>query len=441
MITRDDLHRFAPRAQEVWIHELERLGPDLVEHYGMAPVHWAHLAGQIGHETDGLSLVRMRENMSFRTPERILEVYSYRLGVALEKDRDLRASYHTKQELARALVGRPQLLADIVYGGREGTPWMQGHLYIGRGPTQITHRNNYAAVRDEIRRQPGGESCPDLVERPEALESAEWGIRSAFADWQIKGLSRYAGKGDIDAVSAALNTGSPTNVKSVHGLASRRRWTAKASAIWGIASRPQRPDRADDAGPGTPAQVGKLELGASGDHVRELQQALGRKGYHCGDADGVFGVLTQRAVVAFQSEHAMTPDGIATPAMVALVEQSAAAPLGPRESLTPEDLAEQGSQTIPAAQAVGFWGRSMGWLGIGGAGSSLAFPELISSGVDLITKHAGELALVERGLVLRVAGIGAFCLLGYAGYRLSRLGLEIIEARVKAARSGANLGR
>lgn len=231
-ISREDLARMYPRALPEWLDAMAEVGPMLASFYGFNRLDWVHLCGQIGAETNGLSLAKMQENMNFTTAKRILEVYSYRLGVALQREPALKSKYGTREKLAAALVRNPKELADLVYGGREGTPWRQGSKYIGRGPTQITHLNNYKAIGEEIARQPGGDVF-DLVAHPEMLaDNPELGIRSAFADWHIKGLSRWARKDDCDTLSDALNTGNIRDNVKPHGLPERRRQTALAKTIW-----------------------------------------------------------------------------------------------------------------------------------------------------------------------------------------------------------------
>lgn len=238
MITREDLARMYPRALPEWLDAMAELAPLLANHYGFNRLDWVHFLGQIGAETNGLSLARMQENMNFTTAKRIKEVYSYRLKLAINyvtTGRQKEPAWvrgKTVDQVAASLVRKPKELADIVYGGREGTGWLQGSKYVGRGPTQITHLNNYKAIGEEIARQPGGEAF-DLVANPEMLaDNPELGIRSAFADWHIKGLSRWAQKDDCDTLSDALNTGNIRDNVKPHGLPERRRQTALAKSIW-----------------------------------------------------------------------------------------------------------------------------------------------------------------------------------------------------------------
>ena len=58
-----------------------------------------------------------------------------------------------------------------------------------------------------------------------------------------------------------------------------------------------------------------LRNGDSGDDVKDMQSKLIKVGYYCGDskADGDFGKRTQLAVIAFQLDHSLDPDGICGP--------------------------------------------------------------------------------------------------------------------------------
>lgn len=57
-----------------------------------------------------------------------------------------------------------------------------------------------------------------------------------------------------------------------------------------------------------------LSFGSRGPNVKLIQSLLNRIGYNAGTVDGVFGTQTQQAVVAFQRNNGLTPDGIVGPA-------------------------------------------------------------------------------------------------------------------------------
>lgn len=54
-----------------------------------------------------------------------------------------------------------------------------------------------------------------------------------------------------------------------------------------------------------------LKFGSRGGEVSQLQQTLNNKGYWSGPVDGVFGPLTEKAVVKFQVSNKILVDGIA----------------------------------------------------------------------------------------------------------------------------------
>lgn len=328
--TRADLARMFPRARPGWIDALATLAPQLCEFYDVGRLEWCHICGQIAAETAGLSIDKMVENMRFTSTRRILEVYGYRLGVAIQAGPVFGRRYRSKAELARALVDQPEMLADVVYGGphgREGTPPWQGSRYLGRGPLQTTHLNNYRAARDEIRKQPGGEACPDLVEHPETLSTdPEMGVRAVFAEWKIKGLKRWALADNCYTLSDILNTGNDKDAIKPWGMERRVRETARAKAIW--------PDTPKNRRGSPEAAIPALVVGSRGPDVIAAQELLRAQGYAVGAVDGVFGQLTARAVAAFQHEHSLAVDGDLDAHDMEVLRSTAPADLGERATAT-----------------------------------------------------------------------------------------------------------
>lgn len=441
-ITRDALARMFPRALPQWIAALEQLAPSLLAHYGFNRLDWCGICGQIDAETNGLALARMQENMNF-SASRMLEVYSKRLGdcVGLQVPPLGGRVFASKAALARALAGKPKELADVVYGGpngREGTPPWQGSRYIGRGPLQETHRNNYAAARDEIRRQPGGTECPDLVDQPELLATdAELGVRNIFGQWRTKGLSKYAQRQDWATLSDVLNTGNPNDSVKPHGLDRRLRATAKALAVWPADEWAAKPiDDRMAAGsppvrdPAPPVAAGgprELRQGDRGEEVKALQVKLVGLGYAPGPADGVFGVLTTRAVVALQAEHNLKTDGIVGARTREVLAVTKPAP-GPHNELTVADLT--GSSTIRAVRAVK---ATLG--GLSGLGLAAGADDQLGLGVVDGVVSKGEQV---KSLADRIAGLGVPM---PSGRILLALGIGIVCAALWHFLSKAEQGR
>lgn len=65
--------------------------------------------------------------------------------------------------------------------------------------------------------------------------------------------------------------------------------------------------------PSEPSGPPLLERGDESDAVRDLQQTLAELGYWIGPVDGVFGSLTEQAVMAFQGWEQITRDGVVGP--------------------------------------------------------------------------------------------------------------------------------
>jgi metacaspase-1 len=93
------------------------------------------------------------------------------------------------------------------------------------------------------------------------------------------------------------------------------------------------------------AEEPTLRLGAQGDAVRRLQQALAQQGFDPGPADGRFGSQTHRAVQAFQRARGLTADGVVGARTWEALGQQV--PEGPQEPATP------GIPAAPAGQSRG----------------------------------------------------------------------------------------
>lgn len=113
----------------------------------------------------------------------------------------------------------PEKIANRVYGGRMGNgPEASGDgwKFRGRGPIQLTGKNNYTAFAEDINR-PDVLTNPDLVVGELAFEAALWFFRT-------NGLLEIADRGVTDAIitqiSKRVNGGT-------HGLPDRLEKTKK----------------------------------------------------------------------------------------------------------------------------------------------------------------------------------------------------------------------
>lgn len=429
---RSEIEKFFPHALPQWRGAMVELAPVLCAHYEFTRLRWVHFCGQIGAETNGLSLSPMRENMNYRA-ERILEVFSYRLGLALQKPQW--RSYGSKRNLANYLAGKPKELAAVVYGGREGSPDGDGS-WIGRGPLQTTHKNNYRIANEQVKCQPGGESC-DLMSNPDLLaHDPHLGIRVAFAEWEIKKLNRWADNDDLQNVSSVLNTGSPGKWGITNGKENRQRWYTKACSIW--------PD--DQTYAVAKAEIGTVKVGDSGERVRELQELLREKNYFAGKIDGEFGSLTEDAVILFQKDHGLLRDGKVGALTFAALEKAPARDLGEREQITEKELADRGSETVKKA---GLGKRIAKWFGIANVGGGSAYQadqQLGLGAFDTVLSQGEKVkSMVGRGVDLASwlppGWVIWIVVAGGAAYGLYWLFDKIVEQRVKDAQTGAHRGR
>lgn len=356
LVTRKDLARMYPRASSAWLDAFATLVPVLFPFYKISRLRWVHFCGQIAAETDGLALNPMRENMGYDAAG-LLKHFSFRLNKFITDNKKrkpptlvLGRTFNSAASLASAIQFKKELIADIVYGDREGTPWMQGHLYIGRGPTQCTHLNGYKSLQAEIARQPGG-AIYDLVGNPDQLATdPEIGVRAAFANFEKEGLWMWCDRDDCDTLSDALNTGNIHDNVKPFGLPRRRSETARAKAIWPADAWK---DAATDIAV-VPAAVAapvaaaarEMRFGDEGDDVEALQTRLAALRFSVGLIDGRFGRQTKLALIAFQADHDLLADGIAGKRTMEVLAQADVPDLGPRTQITKADLKESGSRTI-----------------------------------------------------------------------------------------------
>lgn len=178
-----------------------------------------------------------------------------------------------------------------------------GRRYRGRGLIQTTGRANYRQATGDLRKLDA--SAPDFEANPTALEEFPWALLAGISYWQRRNINPPADRDDVVAVTKKINGGT-------NGLEDRKRYLAKAKAIWmagggasaGAAAPAAAPARASsaDADP-------VLRQGDQGPDVTELQNELIQAGFTV-FADGDFGEHTKEAVAAFQARAGLPADGV-----------------------------------------------------------------------------------------------------------------------------------
>lgn len=211
-----------------------------------------------------------------------------------------------------ALQGKPEHLAELMYGGRGGNDHPgDAYNYRGRGYIQLTGKDNYQAA--------GTALGLDLVKHPELAAEPENAAKIAVWYWQ-KRVPEQA-HGDVRAATHAINNG-------YNGLADREErfhtWEKKLTPevmerlTHGEVGKPPAPaSGAPEVAPHVGAPV-STNVHPSPDSTRHLQEQLAELGYTDTrgrplPVNGHVDLATRHAVEAFQQQHGLKVDGIVGP--------------------------------------------------------------------------------------------------------------------------------
>jgi putative chitinase len=94
----------------------------------------------------------------------------------------------------------PEKIANKVYGGRMGNgpeSSGEGYKYRGRGPIQLTGKDNYAALSASLGR-------PDILNNPDVV-AGELAFESALWFFKKNGLLEIANKGVNDSIIGIMS--------------------------------------------------------------------------------------------------------------------------------------------------------------------------------------------------------------------------------------------
>lgn len=78
-----------------------------------------------------------------------------------------------------------------------------GWKYRGRGPIQLTGKDNYKAFTDAIGKKYG----VDFVANPDLLAQPKWGFKAAAWYWTTRNLNALADQGNFDQITYRINGG------------------------------------------------------------------------------------------------------------------------------------------------------------------------------------------------------------------------------------------
>lgn len=132
----------------------------------------AHFMGQMAHESQNFT--REHENLNY-SYQRLLQIFSY----DFDRNRDGRLSDQEK-DLAMIIAYQPEKIANFVYanqGGNGDEFSGDGWKFRGRGPLQLTLRDNYERFAKAVK--DSDIICdPDLIIEKYYFDSALWFFKS-----------------------------------------------------------------------------------------------------------------------------------------------------------------------------------------------------------------------------------------------------------------------
>lgn len=183
MITVADLRAIFPDPRV----DAERWTPALagaMQEFGISTtMRAAAFLAQLGHESRGLT--RFEENLHY-SAQRLVQVWPKRFTRAL----------------AEVYARQPERIANYVYANRNGNgneASGDGWKYRGRGPIQLTFKDNYSDAGEALN-QP-------LVEQPDLALTPAIGARIAGWYWHSRNLNPLADAGNTVAITRAINGG------------------------------------------------------------------------------------------------------------------------------------------------------------------------------------------------------------------------------------------
>ena len=150
------------------------------------PERIASFLAQCGHESAGFTVLQENLNYSADGLNKIFKKYFPTL------------------ESAQPYARKPEMIANRVYGGRMGNGDEhsgEGYKFRGRGPIQLTGKDNYAACSDFLFQD------DTLLQNPDMLLDPEYALHSACWFWWKNDLNNYADSADLITMTKRINGG------------------------------------------------------------------------------------------------------------------------------------------------------------------------------------------------------------------------------------------
>ena len=187
MITAEQFKHLFPRAQDPasWAESMNNVFPT----YDInTPHRVAAFLAQCGHESGGWTVFEENLNYSAQGLNSIFKKYFPTL------------------ESAQPYARKPEMIANKIYANRMGNGAPEtgdGYKYRGRGPIQLTGKDNYRAFAKDM-----FEDWENLFENPDWVTSdRDFALMSAIWFWNKNKLNVQADSGDIKLMTKKINGG------------------------------------------------------------------------------------------------------------------------------------------------------------------------------------------------------------------------------------------
>ena len=184
ILTREQLKQMVKNPYiDHWYDALEQL---LDDYEINTPQRVAAFVAQTAHESG--NYVFLKENLNYKA-ESLMRVWP---------------KYFPNIEIARQYANKQEMIANRAYANRMGNGdehSNDGWTYRGRGIIQITGKNNYIKVSQNMFED------DSLVQNPDMLLDPEYAIHSAGWFWTAARLNELSDVGDLKLMTKRINGG------------------------------------------------------------------------------------------------------------------------------------------------------------------------------------------------------------------------------------------
>ena len=187
MLTAEQFNQLFPRAQDPqgWVDSMNNVFPN----YELdSPKRIAAFLAQCGHESGGWTV--FEENLNY-SAKGLMGIFK---------------KYFPDEATATSYQRQPEKIANKVYANRMGNgPESSGDgwKYRGRGPIQLTGKDNYRAFAKEM-----FDDWENLFNNPDWVNAdRDFALMSAIWFWNKNKLNREADAGDIKTMTRKINGG------------------------------------------------------------------------------------------------------------------------------------------------------------------------------------------------------------------------------------------